>query len=297
LVDYCRKIGLKNIYGDWRLMLQREQLDAIALAVIPRAQEEIAEAAIMRGLHVFAEKPLALSVPKAKKLLALATKKRVVHGMDFLFPEIAAWRKAKEFIDRETLGPLKHVAVNWDFLSYDIRHGKATWKTDAREGGGALSFYFSHGLHYLEHFAGKCSSVRSPFTYADESLNGAEVGVDMLLRFTSGCSGTAHVCCNSRGPQRHRLVFHCEQGVIVLENEDRVVDGFRLETYDRRGKKQWKVKEDRDRKGEDERVKIVRKLATRFVDCCINHTQMSPSFREGVRVQELIEKVRVHALA
>ena len=56
------------------------------------------------------------------------------------------------------------------------------------------------------------------------------------------------------------------------------------------------MKKDLGRKGEDERVKSVRKLATHFVEACIHHKQMSPSFVEGVRVQELIEKIRAEKI-
>ena len=47
---------------------------------------------------------------------------------------------------------------------------------------------------------------------------------------------------------------------------------------------------------EDERVIIVKKLAIKFVNACIYNKQLMPSFREGVRVQELIEKIRAERL-
>lgn len=155
LVKYCESIGFKNIYADWRLLLKNEKLDAVALAVTPRAQYKIAKAAINKGLHVFAEKPLAANVRQARELLSLARKKKIVHGIDFIFPEIAEWKKTKELLDKRTFGKLEHISVNWDFLSYDIKNKISSWKTSVADGGGALSFYFSHGLYYLEHLAGK----------------------------------------------------------------------------------------------------------------------------------------------
>lgn len=279
-------------YTDWRLMLRTERLDAIALAVSPSAQYKIAKAAIAKGLHVFAEKPLAVNEKQARELLALAKKKEIVHGIDFIFPEIAEWKKVKELLARKRFGALKHISVHWDWLSGDIRYGKSTWKTSVKEGGGALSFYFSHGLHYLEHFAGKITDVRSLFTYSPRSLRGGEVGVDMLLKFKGGVTGSAHVSCNSPGYIRHQLVFLCERDIIVLENKNAVVDNFVVKTYSKTGERIVKVRKDVGRKGEDERVKIVRKLAQRFVDACIHNKHMTPSFVDGLRVQELIDIVR-----
>lgn len=292
LIQYCEKIGFKNIYSDWQILLEKEKLDAVALAVTPRAQYEIAKAAIKKGLHVFAEKPLARNAREARELLSLAQKKKVTHAVDFMFPEIPEWEKAKKLLDKKALGALKHVSVNWDFLSYDVKNKIKGWKTDVSEGGGALSFYFSHGLYYLEYFAGKITEARAELTHSKESLNGAEVAADITLRFKGGITGLAHVCCNSREPTRHQVIFQCEKGDIVLENDGKVVDNFILKTLSDGKTKNIAVKKEKGREGEDERVKIVKKLAERFVDSCILGKQMAPSFKDGLRVQVLIEKIR-----
>jgi len=290
-IKKCKVVAIGG-RNDWKQILARKDVDAIALAVPPHAQYHIAKAAIMKGIHVFAEKPFTATVSQARELLVLAQKKKVTHGIDFMFPEIAEWKKVKELLEREACGPLQHISVHWDWLSADIRYKRSSWKTNVAAGGGALSFYFSHGLYYLEYFAGEITDMKSLFTYSPESIHGGEVGVDMLLKFKRGATGQAHVSCNSKGRVRHQLVFQCERGVIALENENAVVDNFTVKTYDAHGMKQLKVRKDRGRKNEDERVKIVKKLAARFVNCCISKSQMSPSFKEGLRVQELIEMVR-----
>lgn len=297
LALYRKRIGLAKIYADWRILLEYKELDAIALAVTPNAQYQIARAAVNRGLHIFAEKPLAATVAQAKQLFNLAKKNKITHGIDFIFPEIAQWKRVKELIDHKTFGKLKHISVNWDWLSGDIKNKRSTWKTSIAEGGGALAFYFSHGLYYLEHFAGRITDIKSLFTYAEENVGGGEVGVDMLLKFQLGITGYAHISCNSRGFVRHKLIFQCENGVIVLENKNAVVNKFIIKTYDQNGMKQLTVSKDRSRKNEDERVKIVSKIATRFVNSCISRQQISPSFKEGLRVQELIDMVRAKKIS
>ena len=287
----CERAGVKNIYTDWRALLENEDLDAIAIAVTPRAQFQIAKTAIEKGLHVFAEKPLAANVAEARELLLLARKKKITHGIDFMFHEIPEWKKVKELVDEEAFGKLQHVSVNWDWLSGNIKHQQTSWKTSVDEGGGALSFYFSHGLHYLEHFAGEITHAKGLLGYTPLSKKG-EAGADILLRFKNGVTGYAHVSSNSPGLVRHQLLFQCERGVIVLENKNAVVDNFAIKIYSQSGIKRLSVKKGRNRKHEDERVKIVRKLAARFVASCIADQQTSPSFIEGLRVQELIEKIR-----
>lgn len=292
LVSYCESIGFTNIYSDWQHMLEQENIDAVAIAVTPHAQYQIAKVAIAKGLHVFAEKPLAATVQQATELVEMAEKKQIVHGIDFLFPEIAEWQKVKKLIDTKALGNVQHISTRWDFVSYDIKNNINTWKTNPEEGGGALAFYFSHGLHYLEHFAGTITALKCVRTYAPESLGGAEVEANMLLQFAHGITGDAHICCNNRKQTGHRLMFRCERGDILLQSDGGVVDNFIVETSVKGKKERVTVKKDLGQKNEDERVKIVRKLAERFVHACLEQKQMSPNFNDGLRVQTLLDLAR-----
>lgn len=293
LIKYCQSIGLENIYTDWKLMLKNENLDALALAVTPHAQYEIAKAAIKKNINIFAEKPLAANYKQANELFNLALKHKIIHAVDFIFPEIEEWQKVKRIIDKKAYGKLKHISASWNFLSYDIKNKISSWKTDVNEGGGALSFYFSHTLYYMERYAGEILNVKSLFSYSKESKKGGEVGVDALLKFKNGVTGNARIYSNDKGLNRHQIIFICEKATIVLENENRVTENFTINIFNGKIPKQIFVKKNTVvGKNEDERVKIVKKIATRFVNGCINKNSVKPSFKEGLRVQKLIEKIR-----
>lgn len=294
LVSYCQSIGLIKIYTDWQVMLDEEELDAVALAVIPNVQYKIAKVAIGKGLHIFAEKPLAATYPDAKELLRLAIKKRITHTIDFIFPEIEEWGKVKQLLDNKILGKLKYIQLNWDFLSYDIKNKIASWKTNVVEGGGALSFYFAHSLYYLEYYVGQITDIKSFLSYSKQSTNGGDVGVDLLLKFKNDINGYAHFRCDAAGLNRHQLMFQCEKGSIVLENENSITENFNITIYTDAKTDKLYLPKDRSRIGdEDERVRVVKRLATRFVNSCIKRRSMIPSFKDGVRVQGLIEKIRL----
>jgi len=299
LVTYCKRVHLKNVYTDWREMLRNEKLDVLAIAVPPLAQYEIAKVAIKQGINIFAEKPLAANYKQAKELLTLANKGKIKHTVDFIFPEIESWQKVKQLLVRNTFGKLEHISVEWDFLSYDIKNKISSWKMDVKQGGGALSFYFPHSLYYLEYFAGEISDVKSIFSYSQiNNESRIETGVDMLLKFANGVNGIAHISCNSRGLNRHQLLFTCEKGVIILENKNNIVDNFRITIVREDGTKQFTMNKKTGRKKDvDERVEVVKKLASRFVDSCISKKDMKPSFADGVRVQQLIERIRKNQIS
>src|SRR3989344_9550331 len=96
LLKYCQDIGLSNIYSEWQPMLNKEKLDAIAIAVPPREQYKIAKVAIGEGINIFAEKPLAINYSQAKQMFDWARKKKIINAVDFIFPEIDVWQSAKK---------------------------------------------------------------------------------------------------------------------------------------------------------------------------------------------------------
>jgi predicted dehydrogenase len=294
IIEKLSLVGTIRLYQNWEEMLACGHLDAVAIAVPPTAQYPIARMALENNIHIFAEKPLAAQLTHAYDLLALATRKKVTHGIDFLFPEIDVWQMAKKMLDEKKFGEIRHVAVNWDFRSYDVRQKISSWKTDPSLGGGALSFYFSHVLHYLEHFVGPIKNLKSCFSHSPDSLNGGEVGVDLNLEFIGGAMGVAHISCDS-DQMRHQLIFTCQSGQISLENQQGITENFILKTIDNQGCETIIASRDlTPGKGpdNDERVLIVKRLAEKFIDACFKGQQMTPSFVEGVRVQELIEQTR-----
>jgi predicted dehydrogenase len=297
LLRVIQELSLEKVlqlYQNWQEMLSCEQLDAVAIAVVPAAQYQIAKMALEKDIHVFAEKPLTAQLTDAYALVNLANRKKLTHGIDFLFPEIDVWQIAKKMLNEKKYGDIRHVAVNWDFRSHDIRQKISSWKTDSSLGGGALAFYFSHVLYYLEYFVGAISRLKNHFVYSPDSLNGGEVSVDLDLEFIGGAMGVAHISCDS-DQMRHQLIFTCQSGRILLENQQNITENFILKTTDNQGIETIITSQDlTPGKGpdKDERVLIVKRLAKRFIDACIREQQMTPSFVEGARVQELIEQAR-----
>ncbi|HEX2580042.1 MAG TPA: Gfo/Idh/MocA family oxidoreductase [Rhabdochlamydiaceae bacterium] len=286
--------GTLSLYENWQEMLDCKQLGAVAIAVPPHAQYAIVKKALEKNLHIFAEKPLTAQLTHAYELTEIAARKNVTHAIDFLFPEIDVWQAAKQILDEKRFGEIRHVTVNWDFRSFDIRQKISSWKTDSTLGGGALSFYFSHVLYYLEYFVGTIANLKSRFSHSPNSLNGGEVGVELDLEFSSGAKGAARISCDS-DLVRHQLIFTCESGEILLENRQNITEQFFLKTTDKQGSEMVISSQDlTPNKGadKDERVIIVKRLAQKFVDACLANQQMSPSFVQGVRVQELIEQAR-----
>jgi predicted dehydrogenase len=290
MLDYCKKLNL-NQYTNWKEMLQKEKPDAVAIAVIPKHQYTIAKYALENNIAVFAEKPLSTSLQTSLELNKLAKEKKLPNMVDFIFPEIPEWNSAKKAIENGLIGKILNVTVDWNFLSHDLKNGIDSWKTDVEQGGGALSFYFSHVLYYLEYFLGMIKNIQYTCSSSKKSLNKGETSINMIILFENGCIGNAHMDISSIDQPKHTVKFHGEKNSILLQNNsNNFFDNFELTINT--SKEIQKINFSHD-ESEDPRVKLVKHIAMRFIDWCNTGVSSKPSFEDGLRVEELIEMARV----
>jgi predicted dehydrogenase len=293
LLNYCGRTGVP-FFSDWRAMLDECRPDALAVAVIPRHQHEILACALERGIAVLAEKPLAVELRQAAELLELARARKAAHMMDFLFPEIPEWSRARELLEQGAIGPVRHLKLSWRFLSHDIRHKLEGWKTRPEEGGGALSFYCSHLFYNLEFFLGKMRALRCGLVHAPETPGAGETGVNLAVEFENGCAGEVIFDCAHPGGHEHAWEFEGGAGSLALEKTSAsFTRGFELTRRPKNGPaEKVAVKPLPCDPSLDERVALVQSLAGRFVRWQREGVPARPDFSDGLRVQQLIELAR-----
>ena len=295
MTNYCKKFGVSR-YTNWKEMLEKEKPDAIAIAIIPKYQYEIAKYSLENNIAVFAEKPLTTSFTDSLILKELAKTKKLPNMIDFEFPEIPEWRKAKQILENKQIGKVSSISVNWTFLSYDLKNKIDSWKTDIEQGGGALSLVFSHTFYYLEYFLGEIKDLQCNFSSSEKSLNNGETTINMTISFKNGCKGNIHVDISDSEQQKHVIEFHGTNGKLILQNQSNsLVDNFELILHTTNGPQ--KIESDKpviisNENSEDPRVKVVSYLAEKFIEWCNTGISVKPDFQDGARVQELIDIAR-----
>jgi len=120
-------------YLDFEDALHHSKMDAVVVAVPPRAAKRIIEIALKAGLHVLTEKPLALSYDGALDLCELAEKTERVLMVDHIFRYSPAVRLVWSLIRSGVIGTLRHVSLKrlggaqsggsrvlWDLAVHDL---------------------------------------------------------------------------------------------------------------------------------------------------------------------------------
>jgi predicted dehydrogenase len=81
------------------------------------------------GKPVFLEKPLAADLAGAQVILESARKSARPTIVDFNFPELPSWQRAKAILDDGGIGRLRNVVVTWNFANQATRLRLESWKT------------------------------------------------------------------------------------------------------------------------------------------------------------------------
>jgi UDP-2-acetamido-3-amino-2,3-dideoxy-glucuronate N-acetyltransferase len=120
--------------SDFDSLIKDSKLKAVALAAPAAQHYELAKRALLAGKDVFVEKPLALRVPQAEELVALAARRKRVLMVGHILEYHPAIRKLKEFVDSGELGEIHYIYSNrlnlgkvrqeenilWSFAPHDI---------------------------------------------------------------------------------------------------------------------------------------------------------------------------------
>lgn len=84
-------------------LYDKEKPDAIVICTPPFAHGDIEEEAAKRGIHFFVEKPVAVNVEMAKRVLAAANQYGVITQVGYLFRFSEALRKVREMLSTRAL--------------------------------------------------------------------------------------------------------------------------------------------------------------------------------------------------
>ena len=288
----ARAAAVTRAFGRWEELVEHAEVDAVAIATPPRLQPAIAVRALAHGKPVFVEKPLAVDLESAAAMLRQAAGGPPAM-IDFGFPEIPPWRKAKALIDDGAIGALRHMVVTWNLENQATRMRMRNWKTSAADGGGALGNFVSHSLHYLEWFCGPIAGLSARLSGLPDDP-AMETTVALSAAFRSGAAGNLVMSSASYLGSGHRLEFYGEGGTLVLANPTTdYMRGFEL-AYARRPAAALApiAVDDPTEAAADGRIAAVTRLARRFLDAIEQRQPASPGFAEGYRVQYLIDAAR-----
>ncbi|MEE1075405.1 MAG: Gfo/Idh/MocA family oxidoreductase [Acutalibacteraceae bacterium] len=218
------------VYDDYDKMLEKAYIDAVLISTPHPLHSQMGIQALKADKHLLVEKPIDITVSKAKMINDLAQESNKVFGIMFNQRTNNLFSIARDIVKSGQLGELKRsnwIITNWYRTQsyYDSGSWRATW---GGEGGGVLLNQAPHQLDLWQWICGMPKSVTAFCNIA--KYHNIEVEDEAIIHTTyeNGATGS-FITSTGEYPGTNRLEISGTLGKLVIE------EGVL---------KHWKLKED-----------------------------------------------------
>lgn len=179
-------------YADYKKMLTRDDIDIVALCTPSGIHPQQGIQAARRGLHVVTEKPMAITLDAADRLIKACDEAKVqlfVVKQNRLNTTLQLLKRA---VDKGRFGKIYLVQSNvfWTRPQeyYDMAKWRGTWEFD----GGSFMNQASHYIDAVQWLIGQVEHVMAETATLARQIETEDTG-SAILRFRNGVIGTINV--------------------------------------------------------------------------------------------------------
>ncbi|MDA7425543.1 Gfo/Idh/MocA family protein [Thalassococcus lentus] len=224
----AHEFGFEHATSNWRDMLTNPEIDVIDITAPNALHKQMALEAIAAGKHVYCEKPLAPLAADALEMTKAAEAAGVKTQVGFNYLCNPLFRLAKEMIEGGELGEIRsYRGLHAEDYMSDAQ-GPYTFRHDP-EGGGALADLGSHALATAEYLLGPITKVLgdcvTAITERPDGKGGHKaIEVDDIgrafVRFANGASGSIEGNWIATGRKmQHDFEVHGAKGALCFSQE------------------------------------------------------------------------------
>jgi predicted dehydrogenase len=208
-----------KVYKDYNEFINDENIDVVTIATISGYHAKQAVDCLNHGKHVLIEKPMALTLEDAEKIIKLGrekNKKVCVSHQNRFMPAI---QKLKRAIDEGRFGKLIHGTARTLWARDDNYYKQAPWRGTKALDGGTLMNQCIHNIDLLQWMLG--GEIERLYSETDTFIRDIETedfGA-ILMRFKNGAVGIVEgsVCVYPKNLEESLSIFG-EKGTVVIKN-------------------------------------------------------------------------------
>ena len=257
--------GAEKVYTDYAQLLADPAIDLVELLVPHHLHAEMTVAACRAGKHVSVQKPMALSVSEADRMIAAAGQAKVVLRVYENFVFYPPHVRAKQMLDAGEIGEPQmirmHVGTGKSKTAWKVPLRAWVWRFDeTKSGGGPLVFDHGNHLFSLAHYL--MGDVARVYAWIDRSR-----AVPVLPRYVDA---PATIMFQFKAPRRYGVLDFAHTPNMVMDS-----------IY----------------YADDDRVEVIGDKGILFINRCTARTVDLPPlmlFKNGVTAPVPVERVEWH---
>lgn len=177
-------------YIDYKEMLEKEQLDLVAICTESGKHGKIALDCIEAGVHLIIEKPIALSLAEADAIIAKAKEKKVKISACHQNRFNKSVQKIRKAVETGRFGKLLHGTAHVRWNRGEQYYKQAPWRGTWEQDGGALMNQCIHNIDILRWMMGEeiVEVVGMTDRLSRDYIEAEDLGL-ALIRFANGGYG------------------------------------------------------------------------------------------------------------
>lgn len=214
-----------SIYTDYEAMLDNEELDAVHITTPHYLHASMAEAALVRGINVFLEKPMCISLDEIDKLIKIEKKSTGRIAVCFQNRFNPATLVAHRIADEDGGVISAYGAVFWGRFEkyYTDSDWRGRWAT---EGGGAMINQAIHTIDLLCEFLGKPVSVcATTSNHHLKSIIEVEDSCEGIIEFEGDKRACFYATTAMKGCDSTSLLLVTKNHKIEIRDNRLYIDG------------------------------------------------------------------------
>ena len=205
------------VYTDYHKMLDEQNPELVAVATESGYHPQIAIDCIRHGCNVIVEKPVALSMADARRIIAARDEMGVVVSVSQQNRFNKPIQLLRSQLDAGSLGRLFHAALQMHWTRDEAYYNVPSWRGTYAMDGGALMNQCIHGIDLLRWTMG--GEPTEVMAYTDNLnhpfIEAEDIGL-ALFRFRNGGYGVLEATVNTCGDEDETLSVYGEKGSVRI---------------------------------------------------------------------------------
>ena len=215
-------VGGVPYYLDYKELLNREDIDAVDIALPIQLNYQATKDSLKAGKHVILEKPLGANLEEAEDMLKFPGKYKNVMLLAENFRYKKLYLRIKEVVEEGRIGkPYSIIWNNFDNVN-DNEYGRIEWRKNHQYEGGFITDGGVHSIAALRIIFGDIT----PVSVIVQSVN-PEVGkvdtCNFQLRFANGITGSLYLFFSAPNYYENKILIFGDKGTLISDGGDKFI--------------------------------------------------------------------------